>query len=150
MEEEHGCAQRHCEELRERATRMAVEARRLAHHPLAGLSQQVWDSWQLAARQADGSQAGRPGFRRVGAASRLGSALLGSVGPLTVPFFLAYGLTRVAYIGTEACSALIMHLTKLAAYGTGDLLTREVLLYGLVQARRLSSALGPESVSSGR
>jgi uncharacterized membrane protein YfcA len=72
-----------------------------------------------------------PAFAAVGAASGLGSALLGSVGPLTAPFFLAYGLTRAAYIGTEACSALIMHLTKLAAYGTGDLLTRRVLLYGL-------------------
>jgi len=41
-----------------------------------------------------------PVFAAVGAASGLGSALLGSVGPLTAPFFLAYGLTRAAYIGT--------------------------------------------------
>ena len=66
----------------------------------------------------------------MGAASGLGSALLGSVGPLTAPFFLAYGLTRAAYIGTEAAAALTMHLTKIAAYGAGDLLTRQVLLYG--------------------
>ncbi|WP_262282237.1 sulfite exporter TauE/SafE family protein [Micromonospora sp. MA102] len=75
----------------------------------------------------------RPGdrtFVAVGAASGLGSALLGSVGPLTAPFFLAYGLTRAAYIGTEAASALTMHLSKIAAYGAGDLLTRKVLLYG--------------------
>ena len=72
-----------------------------------------------------------PTFAAVGAASGLGSALLGSVGPLTAPFFLAYGLTRAAYIGTEAVSALTMHITKLATYGAGDLLTREVLLYGL-------------------
>jgi hypothetical protein len=38
-----------------------------------------------------------------------GSALPGSVGPLTGPFFLAYGLTRAAYIGTEAAGALTMH-----------------------------------------
>lgn len=73
-----------------------------------------------------------PAFVAVGAASGLGSALLGSVGPLTAPFFLAYGLTRAAYIGTEAGSALVMHLAKLAAYGAGDLLTRKVLLYGAV------------------
>jgi uncharacterized membrane protein YfcA len=66
----------------------------------------------------------------IGAASGLGSALLGSVGPLTAPFFLAYGLTRGAYIGTEAASALVMHLSKLAAYGAGDLLTGPVLAYG--------------------
>jgi uncharacterized protein len=68
-------------------------------------------------------------FTAVGAASGLGSALLGSVGPLTAPFFLAYGLTRAAYIGTEAAAALTMHLAKIAAYGAGDLLTRQVLLY---------------------
>jgi uncharacterized membrane protein YfcA len=70
-------------------------------------------------------------FAAVGAASGLGSALLGSVGPLTAPFFLACGLTRGAYIGTEAASALTMHLSKIAAYGAGELLTRRVLLFGL-------------------
>jgi uncharacterized membrane protein YfcA len=69
-------------------------------------------------------------FVAVGAASGLGSALLGSVGPLTAPFFLAYGLTRAAYVGTEAASAVTMHLSKIAAYGAGDLLTPRVLLYG--------------------
>lgn len=47
---------------------------------------------------------------RRGVRPRLGAA--GSVGPLTTPFFLAYGLTRAAYIGTEAAAALTMHLTK--------------------------------------
>jgi uncharacterized membrane protein YfcA len=50
---------------------------------------------------------------------------------LTAPFFLAYGLNRAAYIGTEAASALIMHLSKIAAYGVGDLLTGRVLRYGV-------------------
>ena len=70
-------------------------------------------------------------FVAVGAASGFGSALLGSVGPLTAPFFLALGLTRAAYIGTEAASALTMHVTKIATYGAGDLLTRQVLLFGV-------------------
>ncbi|GAA2697788.1 sulfite exporter TauE/SafE family protein [Actinoplanes palleronii] len=76
---------------------------------------------------------GKPGdrmFAAVGAASGFGSALLGSVGPLTAPFFLAYGLTRAAYIGTEATAALTMHLTKIAVYGAGDLLTPRVLWFG--------------------
>jgi uncharacterized membrane protein YfcA len=71
-------------------------------------------------------------FVAVGAASGLGSALLGSVGPLTAPFFLAYGLVRDAYIGTEAACALVMHVTKLAAYGAGSLLGPRVLVLGLV------------------
>ena len=53
------------------------------------------------------------------------------IGRYTIAFFLAYGLTRAAYIGTEAASALTMHLTKIATYGAGDLLTRQVLLYGV-------------------
>ena len=70
-------------------------------------------------------------FVAVGAGSGLGSALLGSVGPLTAPFFLAYGLVRDAYIGTEAACALVMHLTKLVAYGAGSLLGPRVLVLGL-------------------
>ena len=73
-------------------------------------------------------------FIGVGAASGAGSALLGSVGPMTAPFFLAYGLVKDAYIGTEAASAVIMHIAKLAAYGTGDLLTSHVLVLGAVLA----------------
>jgi uncharacterized membrane protein YfcA len=73
-------------------------------------------------------------FIGVGAASGLGSALVGSVGPLTAPFFLAYGLVKSAYIGTEAASAVVMHLSKLAAYGAGDLLSRDVLALGVALA----------------
>ncbi|MCX5555372.1 sulfite exporter TauE/SafE family protein [Streptomyces sp. NBC_00038] len=69
-------------------------------------------------------------FTALGAASGLGSALLGSVGPMTAPFFLAKGLTHGAYIGTEAAGALTLHLTKTAAYGAGDLLSLRVLLLG--------------------
>ncbi|HWD78474.1 MAG TPA: sulfite exporter TauE/SafE family protein [Kribbella sp.] len=106
----------------------------LAHAPLAALKRGlgifliVVVIWRHLRRTPH-----KPGdrtFVAVGAASGLGSALLGSVGPLTAPFFLAYGLTRAAYIGTEAASAVTMHLSKIAAYGAGDLLTRQVLLYG--------------------
>lgn len=107
----------------------------LAHAPLAPMKRLlgvfligivVWRRIQRQPRRpAD------PMFAGIGAASGLGSALLGSVGPLTAPFFLAAGLTRAAYIGTEAASALTMHLTKLATYGVGNLITTEVLLYGL-------------------
>jgi len=89
-----------------------------------------------------------PAFITVGAASGLGSALLGSVGPLTAPFFLAAGLTRAAYIGTEAASALTMHLTKVATYGAGELLTGQVLLYGaaLTPATLLGAWVGKKIV----
>lgn len=73
-------------------------------------------------------------FVTIGALSGAGSALLGSVGPLTAPFFLAYGLVKDAYIGTEAAGAVILHATKIAAYGAGDLLTPRVLTLGVVLA----------------
>ena len=75
-----------------------------------------------------------PAFVAVGAASGLGSALVGSVGPLTAPFFLARGLVKEAYIGTEATSAVVLHAAKLVAYGVGALLSAGVLVLGLLLA----------------
>ncbi|MFI1992920.1 TSUP family transporter [Actinoplanes sp. NPDC020271] len=108
----------------------------LAHAPLAGLQRLlgvfllVTVAWRRLRPRL--RPPGPRAFTAVGAASGLGSALLGSVGPLTAPFFLAAGLTRSAYIGTEAACALLMHVTKLVVYGTGTLLTGQVLLLGLV------------------
>ena len=47
------------------------------------------------------------------------------------PFFLAYGLVKGAYIGTEALSTVVMHLTKLAVYGGYSLVGLHTLLIGL-------------------
>lgn len=73
-------------------------------------------------------------FVAVGAASGFGSALLGSVGPLVAPFFLARGLTRGAYIGTEAASAVVMHVTKLVVFGAAAVLTLRTAGIGLALA----------------
>lgn len=63
------------------------------------------------------------GFAAIGAIFSFLSALLGSVGPLMAPFFLSYGLIKGAYIGTEALATVIMHVTKLIAYGGTAILT---------------------------
>jgi uncharacterized membrane protein YfcA len=55
-------------------------------------------------------------FAVIGAVASFLSALLGSVGPVMAPFFLAYGLVKGAYIGTEALATVVMHVTKLVAY----------------------------------
>ena len=62
----------------------------------------------------------------------------GSAGPLTAPF-LAVGLTRAAYIGTEAVSALTRHLAKSTPHGPGNRFTGTIQLYGttLTPATRL-------------
>ena len=59
------------------------------------------------------------------------AALLGSVGPLMAPFFLAYGLVKGAYIGTEALATVVMHVTKLMAYRQAAVLDTPILLVGL-------------------
>ncbi|MFD2077516.1 hypothetical protein SAMN05421678_11227 [Actinopolymorpha cephalotaxi] len=70
-------------------------------------------------------------FAGIGAMSGFGSALVGSVGPMVAPFFLARGLVRGAYIGTEAASAVVMHLTKLVVFGAAAVLTVRSGLTGL-------------------
>jgi hypothetical protein len=71
-------------------------------------------------------------FAGIGAGASFLSALLGSVGPLMAPFFLAYGLVKAAYIGTEALSTVVMHITKLAVYGQTKILTLHASLVGLL------------------
>jgi uncharacterized membrane protein YfcA len=71
------------------------------------------------------------GFAALGAGASFLSALMGSVGPLMAPFFLAYGLTKSAYIGTEALTTVVMHLTKLVVYRSTSVLPTHSILAGL-------------------
>ena len=80
----------------------------------------------------------RPGvraFAAIGAVFSFLSALVGSVGPLMAPFFLAHGLVKGAYIGTEALATVVMHVAKLGAYQGAAILTLRAVAVGL--------ALGP-------
>jgi uncharacterized membrane protein YfcA len=71
-------------------------------------------------------------FAALGAVFSFVSALVGSVGPLMAPFFLAYGLVKGAYIGTEALATVVMHVAKLAAYQGTAILTARAVAVGLV------------------
>lgn len=73
-------------------------------------------------------------FTAIGAFFAFASALVGSVGPLMAPFFLAAGLVKSAYIGTEAAATVVMHVAKLVAYGTAALLTAATVGIGLLMA----------------
>jgi uncharacterized protein len=73
-----------------------------------------------------------PVFAGIGAGASFLSALLGSVGPIMAPFFLAYGLLKGAYIGTEALSTVVMHVFKLIAYGQTAVLTLADVWIGLL------------------
>ncbi|MFI1510581.1 TSUP family transporter [Streptomyces sp. NPDC020597] len=89
----------------------------------------AWRRWKPHAARLDDTA-----FAVVGAASGFGSALLGSVGPMVAPFFLARGLLKGAYIGTEAASAVVMHLTKLVVFGAAAVLTASNAVIGLALA----------------
>ena len=70
------------------------------------------------------------GFIPIGAATGFGSAFLGIPGPFSAIFYLAYGLSASAYIGTSALGMATIQVPKLIIYGTSDLLTFRVLLMG--------------------
>ncbi len=77
-------------------------------------------------------------FAPLGAFSGFLSAIVGGIGPLSAPFFLAYGLAKEAFVGTEAFCAAGMHLAKSLAYNRlGVLAGPELaagLAYGLVMS----------------
>ncbi|HXF96229.1 MAG TPA: sulfite exporter TauE/SafE family protein [Gemmatimonadales bacterium] len=81
----------------------------------------------------------RRAFAPLGAASSFLSALVGSVGPLMAPFFLAAGLAKGAYIGTEALATVVMHVFKLIAYHGASVLSPHAVAVGL--------ALGPVMIT---
>jgi hypothetical protein len=70
-------------------------------------------------------------FSIIGAVASFLSALLGSVGPLMAPFFLAFGLVKSAYIGTEALATVVMHVAKLIAYRESSVLPLHAVIVGL-------------------
>jgi uncharacterized membrane protein YfcA len=77
-------------------------------------------------------------FVPLGAVASCLSALIGSVGPLMAPFFLAFGLVKGAYIGTEAASSMVMHIVKLVGYGGASLLNEEGAFVGLLMGAGLT------------
>ncbi len=71
-------------------------------------------------------------FAGIGGVFGVVSAYFGSAGPFLAPFFLAFGLTRGAYIGTEALGTAIMHVTKMATYGVSGVFSQQAVVVGLI------------------
>src|SRR5438093_6316757 len=69
-------------------------------------------------------------FPVLGVVVGLISGLVVTTGPLNTPFFLAYGLRRSAYVGTEAVCAMVMHLARGAALARYALLTWQTFAVG--------------------
>src|SRR5947199_7294987 len=76
----------------------------------------------------------------------LGGAVIGyltgivvSTGPLSVPLFLFYGLTKGAFLATEAASSLGLYLSKSATFQRFGALDAEVAVKGLIAGASLMS-----------
>lgn len=74
---------------------------------------------------------GLRGFALVGGAFGFLSALVGVVGPLLAPFYLAHGLKKGGYIGTSSLCSLVMQAVKLLVYGGYGLLDPSSATLGL-------------------
>lgn len=71
------------------------------------------------------------GFFLVGALQSTVAALFGAAGPLGGPFYLSYGLTRAAFVGTVGAGNVVMSVARLGAQRGFDLLDLRLLLIGL-------------------
>ena len=76
----------------------------------------------------------------------IGGAVIGyltgivvSTGPLSVPLFLFYGLTKGAFLATEAASSLGMYLSKSLVFQHFGALTPEIALQGIIAGASLMS-----------
>ncbi len=74
----------------------------------------------------------------------IGGAIIGyltgivvSTGPLSVPLFLFYGLSKGAFLATEAASSLGLYLSKSVTFQRFGALTWDVALKGLIAASSL-------------
>jgi uncharacterized membrane protein YfcA len=74
----------------------------------------------------------------------IGGAIIGyitgivvSSGPLSVPLFLFYGLTKGAFLATEAASSLGLYLSKSVTFQQLGALTSDVLLKGVIAGSSL-------------
>jgi uncharacterized protein len=74
----------------------------------------------------------------------IGGAVIGyltgivvSTGPLSVPLFLFYGLTKGAFLATEAASSLAMYVSKSVTFQRFGALTGDIALKGVVAGASL-------------
>ena len=74
----------------------------------------------------------------------LGGAIIGyltgivaSTGPLSVPLFLFYGLSKGAFLATEAASSLGLYFSKSVTFERFGALTTDVLIKGLIAGSSL-------------
>lgn len=60
------------------------------------------------------------------------TGIVANTGPINTPFFLAHGLVKGAFIGTEAMSSLAMFTSKSVAFRELGALPNDIIVSGLV------------------
>ena len=73
---------------------------------------------------------GLPGLAVSGAAIGFLTGMVASTGPLSTPVFLGHGLTKGAFIATEALGSLAIYLTKSAVFQHYGALPSQVVMTG--------------------
>ena len=68
----------------------------------------------------------------VGAVIGYITGIVVSTGPINTPFFLAYGLTKGAFIGTEALGSLGMYVSKAIAFRRLGVLPNDIIVQALI------------------
>jgi uncharacterized membrane protein YfcA len=71
-------------------------------------------------------------FLPLGAGYGFLSGVVQAAGSLLAPFYLAYGLSRNAYIGTDAFATALMQSAKLATLSAAPFVTPPVAIIGVV------------------
>lgn len=71
------------------------------------------------------------GFLGVGLGQGFFSSIFGGAGPFGAHFFLSYGLTRNAFVGTIAAGTFLVNVTKVVVYGSFSLLDSDLLILGV-------------------
>lgn len=79
-----------------------------------------------------GFSVGLPGLALAGAVVGYLTGIVANTGPVNTPFFLAHGLVRGAFVGTEAMSSLSMFSSKVLAFRTFGALPTELILNGVI------------------
>ncbi|MFT5508944.1 MAG: putative membrane protein YfcA [Hyphomicrobiaceae bacterium] len=73
-----------------------------------------------------------PGLCIAGAVIGYLTGIVANTGPINTPFFLAHGLTKGAFVGTEATASLAMFLSKAAAFRSFGALPTETITNGII------------------
>lgn len=60
------------------------------------------------------------------------TGIVANTGPINTPFFLAHGLTKGAFIGTEATASLAMFVSKATAFRSLGALPAEMVVNGVI------------------